>query len=119
MPRPEDSGPPELFYDANEANKYTSNTRIIEIQQQMSERALELLALPCDSPALILDLGCGSGLSGEVLEENGHFWVGCDISQSMLDIALEREMEGDVLLSDLGQVSILSSSCCNELEHMS
>ena len=105
MPRPEDSGPPELFYNIDEAKKYTSNSRIIEVQQQMSERAFELLALPEDCPALILDLGCGSGLSGEVLEENGHFWVGCDISQAMLDVALEREMEGDVIQSDLGQVS--------------
>jgi 18S rRNA (guanine1575-N7)-methyltransferase len=33
-----------------------------------------------------LDIGCGSGLSGEVLEEDGHFWVGMDISPSMLSI---------------------------------
>ena len=29
-------------------------------------------------------VGCGSGLSGETLSENGHQWVGLDISQSML-----------------------------------
>ena len=105
-------------------------------------------------------VGCGSGLSGETLSENGHQWVGLDISQSMLgmfqwfdcycypnflrivnvmspclvsccvsmlfflsssfvfsflkfefwcvllnlDIALEREVEGDLLLGDMGQV---------------
>ena len=27
---------------------------------------------------------CGSGLSGEVLTDEGHYWVGFDISQSML-----------------------------------
>lgn len=27
---------------------------------------------------------CGSGLSGEVLSEGGHVWVGVDISQPML-----------------------------------
>lgn len=46
---------------------------------------------------------CGSGLSGQVLEEEGHFWVGVDISPSMLDICIERETEtGDVLQLDLG-----------------
>lgn len=46
---------------------------------------------------------CGSGLSGEVLEEDGHYWVGVDISSSMLEIAGERESEtGDVLELDLG-----------------
>lgn len=68
----------------------------------MSERALELLTLPEDYPAFILDIGCGSGLSGEVLSDNGHYWVGMDISQSMLDIATERECEGDLVLNDMG-----------------
>ena len=27
---------------------------------------------------------CGSGLSGEALSEEGHYWVGIDISRSML-----------------------------------
>lgn len=35
-------------------------------------------------PLLLLDIGCGSGLSGDVIEENGHMWVGLDISKSML-----------------------------------
>lgn len=60
------------------------STRIIEIQVQMCERAIELLALPDDQPSLILDIGCGSGLSGSVLEENNHHWIGIDISKSML-----------------------------------
>ncbi|XP_038694082.1 18S rRNA (guanine-N(7))-methyltransferase RID2-like isoform X1 [Tripterygium wilfordii] len=102
--RPELQAPPEIFYDDTEARKYTSSSRIIEIQAKLSERALELLALPDDGvPRLLLDIGCGSGLSGETLSENGHQWIGLDISQSMLDVALEREVEGDLLLSDMGQ----------------
>ena len=31
-------------------------------------------------------LGCGSGLSGEVITESGHHWVGLDIASSMLGI---------------------------------
>lgn len=56
---------------------------MIEIQVSMSERAIELLALP-DRPCFLLDLGCGSGLSGSVLEDQGHVWVGVDISTAML-----------------------------------
>ncbi|XP_073056526.1 18S rRNA (guanine-N(7))-methyltransferase RID2-like isoform X2 [Primulina eburnea] len=102
--RPELQAPPEIFYNDEEARKYTSSSRIIDIQDKLSERALELLALPDDNiPRLLLDIGCGSGLSGETLTENGHQWIGLDISQAMLDVALEREVEGDLLLSDMGQ----------------
>lgn len=73
----------------------------------MTYRALELLDL--DTPSLILDVGCGSGLSGEILsnlprDQGGpHTWIGMDISPSMLDVALSRDVEGDLLLSDIGQ----------------
>ncbi|XP_049767253.1 probable 18S rRNA (guanine-N(7))-methyltransferase [Schistocerca cancellata] len=102
MSRPEHQAPPEVFYNEQEAKKYTQNSRMIDIQVQMSERAIELLALPDDNPCLLLDLGCGSGLSGSVLEDAGHIWIGVDIAQAMLEIALEREVEGDLILGDLG-----------------
>lgn len=102
--RPENQAPPEIFYNDSEARKYTTSSRMIEIQAKLAERALELLALPDDGlPKLLLDIGCGSGLSGETISENGHHWIGLDISSSMLDIALEREVDGDLLLSDIGQ----------------
>lgn len=102
--RPEHSAPPEIFYNEDEARKYTQNSRIMEIQEQMCERAIELLMLPDeDEKMLILDIGCGSGLSGSVLEEHGHIWVGVDISKAMLDVAVEREVEGDLVLNDMGQ----------------
>jgi 18S rRNA (guanine1575-N7)-methyltransferase len=80
----------------------------------MTLRAIDLLQLPyplfvhianasADVPSFILDVGCGSGLSGEILTEEGnHIWVGMDIAPSMLQVALEREVEGDLLLSDIG-----------------
>nr|AFK38391.1 unknown [Lotus japonicus] len=102
--RPEFVAPPEIFCDDSEARKYTSSSRIIQIQASLSERALELLALPDDGvPKLLVDIGCGSGLSGETLSENGHHWIGLDISPSMLNVALEREVEGDLLVGDMGQ----------------
>ncbi|KFY00727.1 hypothetical protein O988_03136 [Pseudogymnoascus sp. VKM F-3808] len=107
MSRPEDILPPDLHYNDVEARKYTTSSRIQNIQASMTNRALELLDL--DSPAMILDIGCGSGLSGEIVssveEEYGgqHIWVGMDISASMLDIALQRDVEGDLMLADIGQ----------------
>jgi 18S rRNA (guanine1575-N7)-methyltransferase len=69
----------------------------------MTHRALELLDL--SSPSLILDIGCGSGLSGEILSQSTppHTWVGMDIAPSMLAAALERDVEGDLMLADIGQ----------------
>lgn len=46
-----------------------------------------------EKQCLILDVGCGSGLSGQALEEAGHVWLGVDISRDMLDVANERETE--------------------------
>lgn len=102
MSRPEEIAPPEVFYNDQESFKYTSSTRVQHIQAKMTLRALELLNLEPDQPHFILDLGCGSGLSGEILTEEGYNWIGMDIAPSMLASALDREVEGDLFLADLG-----------------
>ncbi|KAJ1405518.1 S-adenosyl-L-methionine-dependent methyltransferase [Ochromonadaceae sp. CCMP2298] len=104
MSRPEGSRPPELFYDDTEAKKYNSSSRMINIQREITNRAIEMLGLPTNRSSYILDVGCGSGLSGQALEEAGHYWMGCDISGSMLDVANQRDNElGDLMKSDMGQ----------------
>ncbi|XP_066337474.1 uncharacterized protein [Miscanthus floridulus] len=91
MPRPEFQAAQDVFYES-EVPKYTTSSRIVEIQSRISERTLELLALPNDGvPKLLLDIGCGSGLSGETLMEHGHHWIVYDISKLMLDVALLME----------------------------
>ena len=50
----------------------------------MAFRALELLCLPEGKQCMLLDIGCGSGLSGEILDEEGQHWVGLDIAPAML-----------------------------------
>ncbi|KAI5956414.1 BUD23 [Candida jiufengensis] len=102
MSRPEELAPPEVFYNDTESFKYTSSTRVQHIQAKMTLRALELLNLDSDEPHFILDLGCGSGLSGEILTEEGYNWIGMDISPSMLATGLDRDVEGDLFLADLG-----------------
>ncbi|OTB05905.1 hypothetical protein M426DRAFT_55987 [Hypoxylon sp. CI-4A] len=107
MSRPEDTLSADVHYNDSEARKYTTSSRIQNIQASMTHRALELLDL--SSPSFILDVGCGSGLSGEILsslppDEGGpHVWIGMDVSASMLDVALQRDVEGDLLLADIGQ----------------
>lgn len=100
MSRPEDLAPPELFYNDAESKKYTEATRVQHIQAKMTLRALELLNIPDNS--FVLDIGCGSGLSGEILSEEGHVWCGLDISPSMLATGLTRDLEGDLMLQDMG-----------------
>ncbi|KAI0889656.1 S-adenosyl-L-methionine-dependent methyltransferase [Annulohypoxylon maeteangense] len=107
MSRPEDTLSADVHYNDSEARKYTTSSRIQNIQASMTQRALELLDL--STPSLILDVGCGSGLSGEILsstpaDEGGpHVWIGMDVSASMLDVALQRDVEGDLMLADIGQ----------------
>lgn len=36
------------------------------------------------SSCLIVSSSCGSGLSGDYLSDEGHYWVGLDISPAML-----------------------------------
>lgn len=72
MSRPELTGHASLFYNAREARKYDSSSRMVGIQREITERAIELLNLPRPGPrdggrpSFVLDVGCGSGLSGQV-----------------------------------------------------
>jgi 18S rRNA (guanine1575-N7)-methyltransferase len=44
--RPEQMAPADVFYGEDEAKKYSESTRMIQIQQELAERALEMLAIP-------------------------------------------------------------------------
>jgi 18S rRNA (guanine1575-N7)-methyltransferase len=53
MSRPEHIAPPEVFYNETEAKKYSENSRIMNIQAEMSERAIQLLGLPQEKSCLV------------------------------------------------------------------
>ncbi|KAK6587658.1 HUSSY like methyltransferase [Cryptosporidium xiaoi] len=107
MTRPEVQAPPELYYNIDEAYKYSRASRIVDIQTKLSERAIELLLLP-EKSCLVLDIGCGTGISGSVLEDYGHTWIGVDISENMLDMLEiyenESQSTGDAILADIGEI---------------
>lgn len=45
MPRPEDQGPADVYYNEENAELYARSARMNEIQVQLTDRALELLEL--------------------------------------------------------------------------
>lgn len=100
--RPEHTAPATEFYSVEGAAKYVKSSRINLVQTTLAERCMELLALPPGEQTLLLDIGTGTGLSGEVLTNGGHHWMGFDISSAMLAEALEKDVEGDLLEADAG-----------------
>ncbi len=51
------------------------------------------------SQGLVLDLGCGTGTLTELLAETGYDMIGVDVSEDMLQIALnKRELSGNDIL---------------------
>jgi len=75
---------------------------MISIQTEMTRRALELLELPLGPRTLLLDIGCGSGLSGNVMDNHGVHWVGIDISAPMLGQCQARHPASELVLGDMG-----------------
>ena len=100
--RPERSGAAERFYSKTEAAKYEQNSRMATTQRHLAERALHLIELKQGVPALILDVGCGTGYSGRPLEKAGHTWIGTDISENMLSAARAPTRRRDVVCADIG-----------------
>lgn len=49
--RPEHTGPPEFFYNEDEAKKYTNNSRMIEIQVRMGNQPATLTLRVVPLPA--------------------------------------------------------------------
>ncbi|CCW60677.1 unnamed protein product [Phytomonas sp. EM1] len=120
-PRPEFENPPDIYYNSDEASRYHVSNRIQTIQRSMTLRALELLGIkaavsraqtegyPPSCTTLLLDIGCGTGISGEVLTEQGHAWCGVDISRDMLMIAKRNELSKYGLFGNTGTVATRGS----------
>ena len=48
-----------------------------------------------------IDLGCGTGLSGEVFRDYVDFFTGVDLSKNMLDIAKKKKIYDELLTGDI------------------
>ncbi|CAN8076896.1 unnamed protein product [Agarophyton chilense] len=109
--RPELAAPATELYGATGAAKYAASSRINAVQKTLAQRCVELLALPCDQSCLLLDIGTGTGLSGEELSRAGHHWVGTDLSPAMLNTALRNDVSGDLMLADAGDGVAIRMGC--------
>jgi SAM-dependent methyltransferase len=75
-----------VHYDEAEAVRYTA--RNAQVQDELASRCLELLHRGSIAEhQLLLDLGCGSGLSAKMMESAGHTWLGIDVAREMLSLA--------------------------------
>ena len=88
-----------VHYDGRRAQEYT--TQNATAQRRLTEHALELMGAQLSRGSLALDLGCGTGLSSEQLQQEGAFVIGTDLSPSMLEHRVRPGM--DVVLADMGQ----------------
>ena len=72
--------------------------------QQPARCAAALKTQLSQPDALVLDVGCGTGLSGLALNQAGYTRIdGCDLSQGMLDKAAKLEIYNRLFACDLNQ----------------
>jgi predicted TPR repeat methyltransferase len=65
----------------------------MELRERLRERGFT-------GAARLLDLGCGTGLSGESLRDMVGHATGVDLSEGMLDVAHEKEVYDDLYVGD-------------------
>lgn len=87
MGKPEHSGQ-KVYYQGETAQIYNQSSSLNNIQGRITERCLKIIKDP--EGALILDIGCGSGISTERILDNGNYVIGVDISEEMLRLAQNR-----------------------------
>lgn len=80
----------------------TYDAEIIDNGYASPYRCAEALStFAADKDLAILDIGCGTGLSGKILNEYGFTNLdGCDINPEMLEIAKTRDIYKQLWLSD-------------------
>jgi predicted TPR repeat methyltransferase len=74
----------------NEDLAYIHDVGFRDYALKSTPRILEILKQHQIDSGLIVDLGCGSGLSAEILTQAGYQVLGIDVSKAMVAIAQAR-----------------------------
>ena len=85
-----------------------------DVIQQSGESKQDLLLE--SERNLVLDLGCGTGTLTELMYDRGYDMIGVDLSESMLNIAMEKREESGAeilyLLQDMRELELYSTVGC-------
>jgi len=92
--RPEDEKTAVDYYDEKEAERYAKSNAMRKIQEQLTLRAVELARFPIGSK--IIDAGCGSGFSSEILREIGYEVYPFDIIPAFVKKCREKNFDAKV-----------------------
>lgn len=101
-------GAASQHYSRGEAQRYTAANRLI--QHELTLRCLGFVGLT-QRQQLIIDLGCGSCLSSQVIAEAGHVWIGLDIARDMLLLGNASTNGGKLVHADLAAGLCLRPGC--------
>ena len=102
-----------FHYGAAEARRYTERNE--QVQHELALRCLHLMLCggagsSAGRNLLLLDLGCGSGLSGHAIEAAGHRWIGVDVAREMLVLASASSHQAPacagLIQADLGSLPL-------------
>ncbi len=92
------------YYDAW-AGTYDATLR--DWEYEAPDRAAELIASHLPAGAVILDVGCGTGLVSEALGKHGDFHLhGIDISSASLELAQKRATYESLVCHDLQKLPL-------------
>ena len=100
---PDSTTAADTHYDVKEAARYTQRNALL--QHELASSCLDLFTWRAGEALqsrLLLDLGCGSGLSAASIEAAGHTWVGVDVAREMLLLAAGARGGAGAALSNRG-----------------
>lgn len=92
-------------YMGEKAQVYEQRRGLKRIKTMTTARALELLDL--EKKSFILDIGCGTGWSTEIIKNEGHIVIGLDLSKDMIKLAQKKGI--DTILADMRYIGIKSN----------
>ncbi len=101
--RPEDEEEVRKFYDEEEVKRYKNLNSMRRIQQRILLKIFHFLGIDDLIGKRVLDIGCGTGFTMELVESLGGKIFGIDVSSAMLK---HSDFKGKVFLGDAREMGL-------------